>query len=96
MMDGPFPASDMRISYHNELIGSIPEEWNWLDGHSNELLRPKNVHFTTGGPWFSNWSASRTKDASYAAEWEQYNSLLDMDEVLGRETTLKWKKINDS
>ena len=96
MLDGPYPAEDMRVSYHNELIGTLPEEWNWLDGHSSEQMRPKNVHFTTGGPWFSKWSAARAKDASYAAEWEQYNNLLDMDEILGRETTLKWKKINDS
>ena len=33
-------------------IGRIPEEWNWLDGHSSpEDMDAKNVHFTTGGPW---------------------------------------------
>ena len=95
-MEGPYSAETKHISYHSELIGTIPEEWNWLDGHSPEQLPPKNVHFTTGGPWYPKWNAQRVKDASYAAEWEQYNSLLEMDEMLGRENTIKWKKLNDA
>ena len=50
-------------------IGSIHEEWNWLDGHSPEELEAKNVHFTTGGPWFYNWKCKREMDGKYAAEW---------------------------
>ncbi len=50
-------------------IGRIPEEWNWLDGHSPVELEAKNVHFTTGGPWFKNWKCSRATDGKYAAEW---------------------------
>ena len=50
-------------------IGSIHEEWNWLDGHSPEDLEAKNVHFTTGGPWFYNWKCKREIDGKYAAEW---------------------------
>jgi hypothetical protein len=95
-MEGPSPAETKHVSYHNELIGTLPEEWNWLDGHSPEQLTPKNVHFTTGGPWYPKWNAQRVKDASYAAEWEQYNSLLEMDEMLGRQNTIKWKKLNDT
>ena len=41
-------------------IGKIPEEWNWLDGHSDTKLEAKNVHFTTGGPWFENWQCRGT------------------------------------
>ncbi len=54
---------------NDEDIGSISEEWNWLDGHSSEDISPKNVHFTTGGPWFHNWSAKRRVDSKYAKEW---------------------------
>ena len=50
-------------------IGGINEEWNWLDGHSHEDLVAKNVHFTTGGPWFFNWKCKREMDGKYAAEW---------------------------
>ena len=40
-------------------IGQIPEEWNWLDGHSPEDMKPKIVHFTTGGPWFAKLETQR-------------------------------------
>ena len=53
----------------DSIIGSIHEEWNWLDGHSPEDLEAKNVHFTTGGPWFKEWKCKRVKDGEYAAEW---------------------------
>ena len=67
-------------------IGTIPEEWNWLDGHSPEDLEAKNVHFTTGGPWFKNWGGKRNQDNKYAVEWcndakwLQYNNLLPYKE----------------
>lgn len=59
-------------------IGDLPEEWNWLDGHSSQDIEPINVHFTSGGPWFSKqaglgfdcWSPLRPgKDEFYAKEW---------------------------
>ncbi len=61
-----------------EEIGALPEKWNWLDGHSNQDINPINVHFTTGGPWFSEqaglgfdcWKPHREgKDVEYAGEW---------------------------
>lgn len=59
-------------------IGDLPEAWNWLDGHSDPSIEPINVHFTTGGPWFSKeagfgfdcWKPLRPgKDEDYAKEW---------------------------
>ena len=50
-------------------IGTIHEEWNWLDGHSDVDIKAKNVHFTTGGPWFKGWSCNRAQDGMYASEW---------------------------
>lgn len=34
----------------DEMIGSIPEEWNYLVGHSNPKIDPKLCHFTYGTP----------------------------------------------
>ena len=50
-------------------IGKIPEEWNWLDGHSPVDLEAKNVHFTTGGPWFRKWGPRGKEEGKYATEW---------------------------
>ena len=57
-------------------FGEIPEKWNWLDHHSSENIEAKNVHFTTGGPWYTHWKASRDADEKYASEWlSEYNNL---------------------
>ncbi len=45
-------------------IGEIPQEWNWLEGHSSPKINPKNVHYTRGGPWFDDY-----KNVAYAQEW---------------------------
>ena len=52
-------------------IGELPEEWNWLDGHSPASLDAKNVHFTRGGPWFRGavWEPINEQDEIYAQEW---------------------------
>jgi hypothetical protein len=34
----------------DRLIGSLPPQWNWIDGVTAGA--PKAVHFTEGGPWF--------------------------------------------
>ena len=66
-------------------IGKIPEDWNWLDGHSDTKLEAKNVHFTTGGPWFENWQCRGKIDAKYAVEWTndarwlQANGMVDAE-----------------
>lgn len=56
----------------SELIGSIKQEWNWLDGHSPEKIEPKNVHFTTGGPIYKDWKPKRDIDKVYAEEWKNF------------------------
>ena len=48
-------------------IGELPVEWNWLVGHSDPDVNPKNVHFTDGGPWFEGFA-----DVPYADEWRNY------------------------
>ena len=49
---------------HDEEIGALPEEWNWLEGSSDPSIKPKAVHYTRGGPWFPAYS-----DVIYADEW---------------------------
>lgn len=49
----------------DDLIGSLPSTWNWLEG---EYERPRNIpfgiHFTRGGPWFPEY-----RNVEYANEW---------------------------
>ena len=47
-------------------IGSLDERWNWLEGwtSNHNKNQPFAVHFTRGGPWFSEW-----QDVEYAKEW---------------------------
>ena len=47
-----------------EQIGSLPLEWNWLEGEYAPLPRPKAIHFTNGGPWMPNWLG-----VNYASLW---------------------------
>lgn len=61
----------------DDQIGELPDGWNWLDGHSDPEIEPFNVHFTSGGPWFSKegglgyntWKPKRPIDEKYAREW---------------------------
>lgn len=45
-------------------IGSLPQEWNFLVGHSDPEIEPAVVHFTEGIP-----SMRRYKNVPYADEW---------------------------
>ena len=47
-----------------ELIGSLPLEWNWLVGEYEKNENAKILHFTIGGPYFDEY-----KDTDYASEW---------------------------
>ncbi len=47
----------------DDLIGSLPEEWNHLVGHSR-TINPKAVHFTSGGPWMPGYY-----HVEFADEW---------------------------
>lgn len=51
----------------DEQIGSLPEEWNWLDGWSNPDIDPKIVHMTNGTP-----DMEGHENIPYADEWRAY------------------------
>lgn len=48
----------------NDLIGSLPPEWNHLVGVVKSETRAKAVHYTLGGPWWPEY-----QDVEYAHEW---------------------------
>lgn len=50
----------------NDEIGALPEEWNYLVGHTvlGHNVLPKIVHYTTGGPWFPDM-----QDVPYGDLW---------------------------
>jgi len=58
----------------DEEIGSIPLEWNCLDGYYN-LKYPKAIHYTDGGPWFEDY-----KETQYSTIWSIVKIGLDRDE----------------
>lgn len=48
-------------------IGSLPEPWNWLEGHSSEAWEPKAVHYTRGVPSMAGY-----EHTPYADEWRGF------------------------
>ena len=54
-----------------ELIGSLPLEWNWLVGEYDLISNPKILHYTLGGPYFEEYANS-----DYSAEWKQVREKL--------------------
>jgi hypothetical protein len=49
---------------NEELIGSLPLEWNWLVGEYPYKKDVKNVHYTDGGPYFEQYN-----NCDYSSEW---------------------------
>ena len=58
----------------DEEIGSLPTEWNWLEGWNEKpaVGTPKAVHYTSGGPWFENW-----QDVAYVDLWKAEKAALE-------------------
>jgi hypothetical protein len=58
----------------DEDIGSLPVEWNWLEGWNDKPAKgtPKAVHFTRGGPWFENW-----QNVDYGDLWRAEREALE-------------------
>jgi len=48
----------------DNLIGSLPRQWNHLVGYDDTSSVASLVHFTLGGPYFPEY-----KDCEYAQEW---------------------------
>ena len=50
-----------------DLIGDLPLEWNWLADEYEYKTGVKNIHYTEGGPWFSDYNR-----CDYSQEWWEY------------------------
>ena len=60
---------------HEENIGELPLEWNWLVSEYDYNKNAKNVHLTLGGPYFKDYAKS-----DYADEWFRlYNETIEID-----------------
>jgi hypothetical protein len=51
----------------DELIGGLPEHWNWLEGWSSPSITPRVVHMTRGIPTMKGY-----EDIPYADEWRTF------------------------
>jgi hypothetical protein len=51
----------------DDLIGSIDESWNWLEGHSSEEITPDAIHYTRGTPDMVGYESVK-----YADQWRAY------------------------
>lgn len=51
----------------DELIGGLPEHWNWLEGWSSPDITPSVVHMTRGVPTMKGY-----ENIPYADEWREY------------------------
>ena len=56
-------------------IGALPLEWNWLVGEYAHNPAAKIVHYTLGGPYFSEY-----RDCDYAEEWFEESRRLNYAE----------------
>ena len=57
------------------LIGSLPLEWNWLVGEYEYKEDVNNVHYTKGGPYFKEY-----EDCDYASDWfNEYTSMVKIE-----------------
>jgi len=57
----------------DDQIGQLGMEWNWLVGEYEKPKKiPKNIHWTVGGPYFSQY-----QDADYADEWRKEHLLMN-------------------
>ncbi len=59
----------------DSLIGALDPQWNFLEGeYSKPEVPPSLIHFTNGGPWFTNWQEVdygdlwRAEERRYLAE----------------------------
>ena len=60
---------------HEENVGELPLEWNWLVSEYDYNKNAKNVHWTLGGPYFEDYARS-----DYADEWFKiYYDTIEID-----------------
>jgi hypothetical protein len=61
----------------DDLVGEIPQSWNWLVGEYDFNLGANLVHFTLGAPGFDHYVKS-----DYSAEW--LGGQMDVNHMVGK------------
>jgi lipopolysaccharide biosynthesis glycosyltransferase len=57
-------------------IGSLPFNYNWIEGVTPASTQPSVIHYTLGGPWFSN-----CMEVMYADKWlDEYKAMIKSSE----------------
>ena len=57
-------------------VGDLPKTWNYLVGEDIDYGDPQIVHYTLGGPYFSDYRDCKFSD-EWWKYWEESNSVLD-------------------
>ena len=70
----------------DNLIGTIPDEWNYVPGVSLSNKDPHAVHFSEGGPWFKGYES-----VEFAYEWRDENvkSMYDKWDMIRSATCMR-------
>lgn len=50
----------------DEEIGELGQEWNWVPGHSPEVIHPRCIHYSEGGPWFPGY-----ENVLFGKDWNE-------------------------
>ncbi|GAA4764161.1 glycosyltransferase [Novosphingobium ginsenosidimutans] len=67
VVNSAMPAFLHRFEWvgNDDHIGSLPLDWNFLEGeYPKPETTPRVIHYTNGGPWFDNW-----QEVDYADLW---------------------------
>ena len=51
----------------DHLIGNLPLDWNWLADEYVYKEDVKNIHYTEGGPYFTEY-----QNCNYSKDWKEY------------------------
>ena len=66
------PGIDFHHINWTDKIGSLPLEWNCLDGYYH-LTEPKAIHYTDGGPWFDDYQETMYSHLWKSEETDMHN-----------------------
>lgn len=71
---------------HDQQIGHLPLEWNYLVGEPNQSARPpRMLHYTNGGPWFLDYSRG-----AFVDEWYKEHAHMDSPPLVGQHARAAW------
>lgn len=71
------PGRDLHAFFwlDDQMIGELPVEWNWLEGHSPAEVEPKALHYTRGTPDMAGYEST-----PFADEWRAVAERITMCE----------------